>query len=88
MARVSTVRGPSTTGVALGASVGPRGHRVHDEAMVVLDQEVAQIRQPRLGTVRFPVQFRVWIGSQRMRIIGTGLTAEALAVPSVLPSFR
>jgi hypothetical protein len=60
-------------GFSLGAAVGLRGHRVDDQAMAVLDQQVPQIRQPRFGTLGLPLQFRVRVGLGRMRVIGPAL---------------
>jgi hypothetical protein len=54
---------------------------------VVLDQQVAQIRQPRSGTVRFPIQFGVGIGGRRMRVIRPRLPTKILTVPVGLPVF-
>jgi hypothetical protein len=73
--------------VALGSPVGLRRHRLGDQAVAVLDQQVAQIRQPRLGAVRFPIQFRVGIGGRRMRVILPLLATKALAVPVALAVF-
>ena len=73
--------------ISLRAPVGLCGHRVDDQAVAVLNQQVTQIGQSRLGTVRFPIQSRVGIGLRRVRNIRPGLAVEVVAVPIRLPVF-
>jgi len=47
--------------VALGSAIGLSGHRLDDQAMAILDQLVAEVRQPRPIAVKFAIQFGVGI---------------------------
>jgi hypothetical protein len=72
-------------GVSFGPPVGLRRHGVYDEAVAILDQQMAQIRQPRPGAVGFPIQFGVRIGggsTSRTLCRSRLITARSVCTPS------
>lgn len=48
---------------------GRRRIDINDETVTVLHQDVAQVRESRLGAVRFTKQLRVRIGGQCVRVV-------------------
>jgi len=74
--------------VSLGSPVGLRCHGVYDEAVAILDQQMAQIRQPRLGPVGFPILFRVRMVVDACVSLVRVWPRKFLPSPSVFPSLR
>ena len=65
-----------------GVPVGARGHRVGDQPVPILDQQVSQVRQPRLRIVRPAIQPRVRVGGRGMCVVLARLPAKVAAVPA------
>jgi hypothetical protein len=42
-------------GIPFSAAIRLRRHRISDEPVAILDQQMAEIRQPRFGVVRFAI---------------------------------
>ena len=62
--------------VALGGAVRRRGHRVHDEPMAVLDEQMPEVRQPRLPIRGLAIQLGVGVRRRRMRHIRAALAVK------------
>lgn len=65
-------------GIALGRPIGGGRHRLDDQRVAILDQDVAEIRQTRFAVMGAPVQLRIGIGGRRMRLVGAPLPAKVL----------
>ena len=74
-------------GVAFRMAVRLRGHRGGDQAVAVLHQRMAQIRQPGLLAVALLVQPRLRIGGRLMGFGRPLLSMEVRPPPSLEPSF-
>jgi len=93
--RSATVRRPlplrvqhQQASLALRGAVRRRRHRVGNQAVPILDQEVAQIRQPRFGAGRLAIQPRIRVGFRGMRVVRSLLPAEVAPIPirvAILP---
>src|SRR5215471_20828116 len=62
--------------VSLGGAVGLRQHRIHNDSVAVLHQNMTQIAKPGFLSVPFPVEARLWIGLRFMRLVAAPLAAK------------
>jgi hypothetical protein len=88
--RRSAMLGPQHqhAGIALRQAVSGGGHRVDNQSIAVLDQQVTQVGEAGLAVVRSAVELRVGIGRRRVRVVRPRLAAEVAPVPvgaAVLP---
>ena len=57
-------------GIALGRPVGFPHHRIHDQPVTILHQQIAAVAQLRLLALALTRQLRLRIGLRRMRPVG------------------
>jgi hypothetical protein len=55
--------------LAFRVAVGGTHQRVDDQAVAIVDDQMSQIREPRLVTVPFAIQLRIGIRLRRMRVV-------------------
>src|SRR5438132_584746 len=67
-------------GVTLGGAVGLGRHRVDDEAMPILDEEMPEVRQSRLPIRRLAIHLGVRVAGRGVCVVRTRLAVEITAI--------
>jgi hypothetical protein len=70
-------------GIALGISIGLRGHRGGDQTVAVLDQCMTEIRQLRFFAIALFIGTRLRIGGRLMGLVRALLPMEVRTVTIV-----